>query len=340
MKRTFVVGDIHGCFDELMQLVEKFDMKEDDLLLSLGDIVDRGPKSKEVYHYFRSRPNSKVLMGNHERKHLRGILSYSQEIVKVQFGDEYDSFLQWTSTLEYYHECNDAFIVHAAVEPGIPLVQQKPEVLAGSTSGERHLEDTYGETHWIDLYNLEKPVIYGHHVVGDVPLVKNTTYGIDTACCHGGFLTAIELPGFIIHQVKCQHDYWKDERVKWQVPVLRSRDWLSTEFSQIDLQINKLMKTDNAETLEYLNSLRSWSQELQALIPKLYDSMKILTERLIGEHGTAFSQHAKDFSFGRYLFQLKGGKFTVEDLSNSCKSPLAVLELASALQITGIPPKP
>jgi serine/threonine protein phosphatase 1 len=74
--RHFIIGDIHGCFDELMIVTRKIGRKADDMLISLGDIVDRGNKSKEVYHFFRNRPRSVVLMGNHERKHLNGVLNY------------------------------------------------------------------------------------------------------------------------------------------------------------------------------------------------------------------------------------------------------------------------
>ena len=93
--RKFVIGDIHGCYDELMELIEMIGLTDEDWLISLGDIVDRGNKSKEVYEYFLNRPNSLVLMGNHERKHQNKILSYAQEIVKVQFGSDYDEFLKW-----------------------------------------------------------------------------------------------------------------------------------------------------------------------------------------------------------------------------------------------------
>ena len=102
--RTFVIGDIHGCFDEFIELTEKIGLQNDDLLISLGDIVDRGNKSKEVYAYFVNRPNSIVLIGNHERKHQNRILSYAQEIVKVQFGNDYEDFLKWLDTLSYYYE--------------------------------------------------------------------------------------------------------------------------------------------------------------------------------------------------------------------------------------------
>jgi len=61
--------------DEFIELTKKIGLQDNDLLISLGDIVDRGNKSKEVYEYFVNRPNSVVLMGNHERKHQNKILS-------------------------------------------------------------------------------------------------------------------------------------------------------------------------------------------------------------------------------------------------------------------------
>ncbi|WP_242045756.1 MULTISPECIES: metallophosphoesterase family protein [unclassified Calothrix] len=126
--RTIVVGDIHGCYTELLQLLAKAEITEEDCLVSLGDIVDRGADSVKVYDFLKNRPNTIVLMGNHERKHLRQTLSYSQEIVKLQFSDSYDEFLEWISHLPYYHETESAIFVHAAVEDGIPIEEQREEV--------------------------------------------------------------------------------------------------------------------------------------------------------------------------------------------------------------------
>ncbi|WP_216823471.1 metallophosphoesterase [Niastella vici] len=203
--RKFVIGDIHGCYDELIELTEKVGLTDNDMLISLGDIVDRGNKSKEVYDYFLNRPNSKVLMGNHERKHQNGILSYAQEIVKVQFGDEYEEFLKWLNSLEYYYETEEAIIIHAFYEHDKDLKAQRQDVLSGSTSGDRYLEKKYPEgKFWTEFYTGTKPIIYGHHVVGAYPKIINNTYGIDTGACHGDYLTAIELPGFIIHKVRAK----------------------------------------------------------------------------------------------------------------------------------------
>ncbi len=203
MSRSFVVGDIHGCYDELLELIRKIELRDEDVLISVGDIVDRGDKSKEVYEFFRDRPNSFVVMGNHEKKHGKGILNYSQKRVKLQFGEGYEEFIKWIKELPYFIELEGALIVHAAFEHDKTLEEQKKGVLCGSTSGERYLIKKYPvNTSWNDFYKGGKPVIYGHRVVGDTPKIKNNTYGIDTGASHGGYLTALELGTFEVHQVK------------------------------------------------------------------------------------------------------------------------------------------
>ncbi len=69
--KTLLIGDIHGCYTELLDLVEQAGLSGDDRIIALGDIVDRGPDTPQVLEFFRSRPKSLLLMGNHERKHIR-----------------------------------------------------------------------------------------------------------------------------------------------------------------------------------------------------------------------------------------------------------------------------
>jgi len=68
MKRKIIIGDIHGYYDELIGLLNQICPPADDLLISVGDIVDRGPKSLQVIDFFQVRENAVVLTGNHERK--------------------------------------------------------------------------------------------------------------------------------------------------------------------------------------------------------------------------------------------------------------------------------
>lgn len=332
--RKFIIGDIHGCYDELMELVEMVGLTDDDLLISLGDIVDRGNKSKEVYEYFLNRPNSVVLIGNHERKHQNKILSYAQEIVKVQFGNEYDEFLKWLDGLGYFYETEEAIIIHAFFEHDKELKDQKQEVLCGSTSGDRYLEKKYPEgTFWTEFYTGSKPIIYGHHVVGDQPKITNNTYGIDTGACHGNYLTAIELPGFNIHQVKAKADYWKEQQKTWQIPVLKAKNWQEMQFAEIDKQLEKLAYIEDAEIVNYLNGVRDWKNGLVNSYVPIKAHIDNFTKELLEAHQENFSVEANRHLFKTYLFKSRSNNLTVEDLQKGLNTPNKVTEIKKALKM-------
>ena len=330
--KTFIIGDIHGCFDELIALVQQMGLRDEDLLIALGDIVDRGPQSKEVYTYFRNRPNSVVLMGNHERKHLNNVLSYAQEIVKVQFGADYEAFLHWLRILGYYYETEEAIIIHAAFEHDKLLKEQKEEVLCGSTAGDRYLEKKYApETYWNDYYTGEKPIIYGHHVVGDTLKIKNNTYGIDTGCCHGGYLTAVELPGFIVHQVRAQKDYWKGEQKLWQIPVLEAKDWKNMEIALIYKQSDKLAYIEEEEIRTYINAKREWVHKLVASIPDIKMQLDSFTKDLLETHSENFVMEANKYFFKTFLFKSRAKNLTLADVEKILNTPHKIIEISKAL---------
>jgi serine/threonine protein phosphatase 1 len=102
--QTLVIGDIHGCFDELQALVDKAGLTEDDSIVSVGDCVDRGPGTPDVLRFFQEQLNAKLIMGNHERKHVRASrhevkLARSQKISRIQFGETYPDALAFMSEL-------------------------------------------------------------------------------------------------------------------------------------------------------------------------------------------------------------------------------------------------
>ena len=338
MSKTYVIGDIHGCYDEFIELTKQIGITDDDWIISLGDIVDRGAKSVELFEYFKKRKNSVVLMGNHERKHLNGILSYSQEIVKVQFQDKYNEFLEWLKTLPYFYETESAIIVHAFFEHDKKLHEQKEEVLAGTTSGSRYLENKYGEgKYWSDFYQGEKPIIYGHHVVGKEPKIKNRTYGIDTGACHAGMLTAIELPGFIIHQIKVDKDYWKEEQSKWQIPVLESKDWENMKISQVHKQIQKLAYKEEKEVKDFLKSQKIWISEIENLIEELKNKLEDLTLELKNKYADNFNQEVSKLAFRTFIFKARSNNLTIESLRRTLDTPQKVLDLAKELNVEMVP---
>jgi serine/threonine protein phosphatase 1 len=333
--RTIVIGDIHGCYKELLQLLEKVQLTAEDCLVSLGDIVDRGPDSVKVYTFLKNRSNTIVLMGNHERKHLRQTLSYSQEIVKLQFGDRYTEFLAWTCDLPYYYETDQAICVHAAVENGIAIAAQRQEVLCGCIAGEKYLEKQYGRAYWTQFYTGVKPIIFGHHVVENDPLiVDQRAYGIDTGACHGGKLTALILPSFKIVQVQAPKDYWREEREKWQLPVLKAKPWSTYQWEKIKAMCADTRYSPNPELAAFTAQKEQWMQNLLALaaiaIPKIEQKLATFIEQYGAD---SFKKHVHDLSYATLLFKANANQLTPEFLQQVLPTPDKWIQVMSDLGI-------
>src|SRR5258708_7131181 len=97
---VLMVGDIHGCYVELMDLLDRAGLGAGDEVLSVGDFLDRGPANADCLDFFRERPNASAITGNHERKHLRSAAgevtpAISQKITRLQLGDGYPACLSF-----------------------------------------------------------------------------------------------------------------------------------------------------------------------------------------------------------------------------------------------------
>lgn len=220
--KTIIIGDIHGCFSELQDLLDKAGITDDDHIIALGDIVDRGPNSVEVLNFFCDHPARFSLMGNHERKHVRGArhqvrLTQSQIISRGEFGVAYPQALERMGSLPLFIELPEAVLVHGYLEPGVPLELQRDAVACGTMTGDHYLRSQYDQP-WYALYDGEKPVIVGHqdHLHNGLPFVyQDRVYCLDTSCVHGGVLTGLLLPEFTFVSVPSRRDYWRETRQRY-----------------------------------------------------------------------------------------------------------------------------
>ncbi|WP_283136727.1 metallophosphoesterase [Rhizohabitans arisaemae] len=323
--RTVIVGDIHGCYDELLELLEKVELRPDDLLIGVGDLVDRGPAPGEVVGLFRERPNSVAVMGNHERKHVRGIFSYAQEITRLQLGDRYAETVDWMRTLPYHFENEHVRVVHAALIPGIPPADQKEEILCGSTSGERELAALFPGGHWHDHYTDAKPVVFGHHVTGREPLIRDgRVFGLDTGACHGWNLTALCVPGFTVHSVAARADHWSIAKRRWQLPVLKTKPWRDLTWPELAGTIERFSSATDPATRGWLESVEEWAADLRASFPALTDAAYELADGLTADE---LRRHPA----AKYLFQARDGRLDQATLAKRCPTPRKTAELAAAL---------
>jgi serine/threonine protein phosphatase 1 len=216
---TLVVGDIHGCYFELLDLLERAGLGDDEEVLAVGDVVDRGPDNRRVLDFFRQRPRASSILGNHERKHLRAARGElepapSQRITREQLGADYPACLAFLATFPRHRELPEALVVHGFWEPGVPLERQRDTVVIGTMSGEQHLTKRYDRP-WYELYDGPTPLVVGHRDYrGDgQPLVhRDRVFAIDTGCVHGGRLTGLLLPQFRLVSVPARADHWEQTR--------------------------------------------------------------------------------------------------------------------------------
>lgn len=123
---TYIVGDVHGCFDELQALLElaKFKKSKDQLWLT-GDLVGRGPKSLETLRFVKSLGDSaKVVLGNHDLHLLaihQGIHSdkKSDKLGALLNAPDCDELLTWLRSQPLFrrHPKFNFVMVHAGISP-------------------------------------------------------------------------------------------------------------------------------------------------------------------------------------------------------------------------------
>jgi serine/threonine protein phosphatase 1 len=218
MSRCIIVGDIHGCWEELKRLLEACGRRPEDEVVSVGDMVDRGPDPVEVVRFFMQDGNAAALLGNHEDKHVRVragelVPGAAQEITRHLMGDFYDEALDWFETLPLTLVRHGHFVAHAGVLPGTPLDRQPRSALLRAKMP--WMTSIFDETspRWWERYDGTTPVAYGHSVEADV-LVRNNTWGIDTGACRGGKLSALVLPERQIVQVASACDYFAESQAR------------------------------------------------------------------------------------------------------------------------------
>ena len=124
---TYVIGDVHGCFDQFIRLVKKidYDSKQDQIILT-GDLVNRGPKSLDVLNYCMADKNVTTVLGNHDL-YLLYLISINQgkgKLKKIVEAENNKQIFEWLITRPlliqaFNQSTNNKFIITHA---GIPEI--------------------------------------------------------------------------------------------------------------------------------------------------------------------------------------------------------------------------
>ena len=243
-----IIGDVHGCFDELQELLLKLGYSvnrtdeteknfgfsviapENRKVIFVGDLVDRGPDSPSVLRLVMSMVNSGVAFcvpGNHDLKlqeYLNGKqvqLKHGLEVTVKQLETE---TAQFKSTVEKFLY---GLISHYVFDSGKLVVAHAglKEEMQGRGSGAVRSFCMYGETtgeidefglpvrhNWAKEYRGKAKVVYGHSPVPEAEWL-NKTIDIDTGCVFGGKLTALRYPEEELVSVKAKMIYCEPVRL-------------------------------------------------------------------------------------------------------------------------------
>ncbi|TMN23136.1 bis(5'-nucleosyl)-tetraphosphatase PrpE [Lentibacillus cibarius] len=220
-----VIGDVHGCLDELTQLFSalgyrwergRFVHPDGRIPVFLGDITDRGPQSMEtirlVYAMAADQQYARYIPGNHCNKLYRyflgnnvqlkhGLETTAAEYKELPDAEQFrirQQFMTLYENAPLYLELPDveAVVAHAGIkEDYIGRYDKKVKtfVLYGDITGQFDDHGRPIRRDWAQHYHGDRWIVYGHTPV-KAPRMVNQTINIDTGCVFGNQLTAFRLP--------------------------------------------------------------------------------------------------------------------------------------------------
>lgn len=212
-ERTIIIGDVHGCYTELKELLNLLSWnKSQDTLIFVGDLINRGPDSLSVIKFAQDSEAS-VVMGNHEWGFMtamtdRSLYSKNFEKLKKHFGSELEPTIQWMRQLPFYIDEYDFIVVHAGIIPSVKISEIPLKILLTIRTWDGRgldLENAHNPP-WYELYHDKKLIVFGHWAAKGV-IVRDNAIGLDSGCVWGGKLSALCLPERKIYQVSAHKKY-------------------------------------------------------------------------------------------------------------------------------------
>ena len=238
-----IIGDVHGCFDELAALLTRLGYRIENSptgtynveapvgrkAVFVGDLVDRGPNTPGVLRLVMSMVERGIALcvpGNHDTKLMRKL---NGKNVQIRHGLAESLAQLETEPMGFKHQVAtfiDSLVSHYVLDDGKLVVAHAglKENLQGRGSGAVRDFALYGETtgetdeyglpvryNWAGEYRGRAMVVYGHTPVPQ-PEWLNNTICIDTGCVYGGKLTALRYPEKELVSVEATRVYYESQK--------------------------------------------------------------------------------------------------------------------------------
>lgn len=197
MRRHIIVGDIHGCFDELNALLSKLDVSRDDVVVAVGDLTRKGPAPDRCVELWKER-GYRTVLGNNDAKMLewrRPALFTSRSDRRIlRRKDLLKEIGRWPLMIDLPEI--GAAVVHAGILPnGDHPRDAALELRYIRRSGERWEmvpkgKEKPADRFWSEVWDGNRFIVYGH-TPRPKAKVDHRAIGLDTGCVYGGKLTAL-----------------------------------------------------------------------------------------------------------------------------------------------------
>lgn len=204
-KKIMIIGDVHGCLDELKEIIKK--KPDRDEYYIVGDLVNKGPSTRGVVQYCMEN-NIKCIMGNHDYHMVTSLKENPESKYKdYQLSKEEISFLENLPSYRRIPEYN-LLLVHAGIVPNVELDQQNKTDMYYMRDITEDGKASYSakDRPWAKYYRGSEFIIFGHDAKRGLQKYDHAL-GLDTGCCYGNYLTAITYPEEELIQVKAKEVY-------------------------------------------------------------------------------------------------------------------------------------
>jgi predicted phosphodiesterase len=206
-KRLIIIGDIHGCYEELIELLDKIAPGPGDVVISTGDMVRKGPDPARCLDLWRDRGFLAVAGTNEEKllrfstaSRARRLLLPREDRRLLRKPDLVDFIRGWPLAIDV--PSLNVAVVHGGLYPGMALDEAAVRRAAKDVMRLRWIRRVKGQWEsagknrernsdvlWAEVWTGPRTILYGHTPLRE-PRVDPRAIGLDTGCVYGGFLTA------------------------------------------------------------------------------------------------------------------------------------------------------
>ena len=288
--RIFVMSDIHGQYDLFLKMLDRINLKREDLLVIIGDICDRGKKSYEIYmkcmKMIKLGYNLKFILGNHEDMLLEDLendypLRYETEYSvyrhskyfenkdmkdwhEENFLEEIEWLVKWLKNCPLVISGNENIFVHAGLDLNKGLEKQEKETVLWTR-----------EEFWL-MENVEleeykgKNIYFGHtpNINGRISKKTDRIKGIDCGAFFTHFLGCVE--------VKSQKEIYVYEDEYIQFPEVLDKVfreiWNEEAAELIDAEKYKIKSGKSG--IEKIRILKKLDREEKKVLKKFFEKYK------------------------------------------------------------------